>query len=259
MPAVHMEQVRNLRDIGGVPTRSGRRVIAGRLFRSASPHEMTEADRATFQRLAVGTIIDLRTHWERERQQYRSRDIEVLWIPLAAEDAVSSITERFMAGDLTSGELEDWWELIGIYTAPETQVDGIRAVFMAFLGVAPGEAVLFHCRGGKDRTGLVAALALEALGVDRALVIEDFLLSSDALDHGPTAEAAAMRVAMEMMGLTSGALRSLSGVQAEWLITLLDGLDSRYGSVDTYLSDRVGLGTDGLERLRRIYLEPMGA
>ncbi|MCJ7725369.1 MAG: tyrosine-protein phosphatase [Acidimicrobiia bacterium] len=257
MPQVHLERVGNMRDIGGVPTLSGEMVATGRLYRSASPHEMTRADRDVFETLAIWTFIDLRTRWETERQPYEIPGGRLLNIPLAAEDSVASVTERFMAGELTNGQLEDWWGLIGLYDAPEAHAAGIRAVFEALIGVPPGEAVVLHCRGGKDRTGLIAALALEALGVDRALIVDDFLLSREAPHHFPPGEAEAMQRAMDKMELTRKAIRSLSGVRPEWLLALLEGLDARYGSIAAYLSDRVGLGTDGVEWLRRGYLQPI--
>lgn len=255
MPLVSLERVGNVRDIGGVATRAGDRVAVGRLYRAASPHEMTPADRTMFDRFAIRTFIDLRTRWEAERQPYDAPGALLLNIPLAEEDSVASVTERFMAGRLTNEQLEDWWGLIGIYDAPENQAGGIRAVFEAFLSVPLDEAALFHCRGGKDRTGLIAALALEALGVDRALVVDDFLLSRAAPHHFPPGEAEAMRRAMDKMELTRRAIRSLSGVRSEWLLALLEGIDARYGSIVAYLSERVGLGSDGVERFRAAYLE----
>lgn len=251
-----MERVRNLRDIGGVPAGPGLRVAAGRLYRSASPHEMTELDRAAFRALRIRTVIDLRTRWERDRQPYEMPGAVLLTIPLAAEDAVSSVTERFMAGRLTSAEVEDWWGLVGVYSAPEDQADGIRRVFEALLGADPDGGVLFHCRGGKDRTGLIAALALEALGVDRSLVIDDFLLGGDTRHHTSTSEDHELRAVVERMELTLRAQRALSGVDAEWLLTLLEGLEAKYGSVGAYLVERVGLGEAGLGRFRDLYLEP---
>ena len=84
MPQLHMEQVHNIRDIGGVPTRFGPYVATGRLFRSASPHEMTGADRDILRRLGIRTIVDLRTRWERDRQAYEIAGVDILSIPLAA-------------------------------------------------------------------------------------------------------------------------------------------------------------------------------
>ncbi len=258
MIEVQMDRVRNMRDIGGVPTRSGRRVAAGRLYRSASLHEMTESDREKLGRLRIRTAIDLRTRWERDRQPYDLAGGALLNIPLAADDAVSSVVERFTAGRLTSAEVEDWWELVGIYSAPEEQTEGLRAVFEALIAVPPGEAVLFHCRGGKDRTGLVAALALEALEVPRHLIVEDFLLSRDDPRQAHTDDDAEIRAVVARMELSLGALRALSGVHAEWLLTVLEGLEATYGSVEAYLTERVGLGGSGLRRLRDLYLEPGG-
>jgi len=252
---LNLERVGNARDIGGVPTRNGEMVVAGRLYRAASPHEMTAADRDLLDRLAIRTFIDLRTRWETERQPYEVPGARLLNIPLAREDSVASVTERFMAGQLTNEELEDWWGLIGIYDAPEDHAEAIGAVFEALLSVPPGEAALFHCRGGKDRTGLISALVLEALGVDRALVVDDFLLSREAPHHFPPGEAQAMRRAMDKMELTRKAIRSLSGVRGEWLLALLEGIEARYGSIDTYLADRVGLGAESVKRFRGAYLE----
>ena len=47
---------------------------------------------------------------------------------------------------------------------------------------APGDTpVLIHCQAGKDRTGIVTAVILLALGVERNLIIDDFMKSNEAL------------------------------------------------------------------------------
>ena len=49
-----------------------------------------------------------------------------------------------------------------------------------FSGLAQGEILpaVFHCHAGKDRTGIVVALLLETLGVDREVVLDDYELTA---------------------------------------------------------------------------------
>jgi protein-tyrosine phosphatase len=256
VPEVAWEGITNLRDLGGPPAAPGLVVARGRVYRSASLHEMTKADRAALERLRVRTLIDLRTDGERRRQPYVLAGARAVRAPLAGEGVVEEITGRFRDGTITSAELEDWWTLTGVATAPETQVPGVRRTFRAFLALPPGEGALFHCRGGKDRTGLIAGLFLSALGVTRDDVVHDFLLSSNAPHHLPERESAAMQTAVERLDLSPAAIASLHSVRAEWLHAVLDRLEDRYGSVAAYLEERVGLGRGAAQLLRDRFLEP---
>jgi protein-tyrosine phosphatase len=218
---------------------------------------MTAGDRAVLERLGIRTIVDLRCEWERNAQPYRVDFARVVPAPLADDDRARSITDRFMRGEVGSSELESWWDLTGMYEAPEQHARAIGRIFDEILLLGNGAALLFHCRGGKDRTGLMAALVLHALGADRAAILDDFLLSS-ALDSPPaeTGEARLMNRLLESMDLTPAARHAVTSVQAEWLEALFDGIEQRYGSVTGYLDRRLGLGRDDLTRLRRGFLEP---
>ena len=254
---VRLEGIANFRGLGGVSAGKGWRVAPGRLYRSGSLHEMTDGDRAALERFAIRTIVDLRCEWERNAQPYRVDFARVVPAPLADDDRARSITERFLRGEVGSAELESWWDLTGMYEAPEQHARAIGRVFDEILLLGNGAALLFHCRGGKDRTGLMAALVLHALGVDRAAILDDFLLSGALAPPAmETGETRLMNRLLESMDLTAAARRAVTSVQAEWLEALLGGIEQRYGSVTGYLGRRVGLGQDDLTRLRRGFLEP---
>ena len=256
-PVLRMEGVFNIRDLGGIATSDGRRIAPGRLYRSASLHEMTDTDRSAFERLGIGTVIDLRSHWERGRQPYSLEGARMVNAPLVTDERMAAIVARFDGGTLTSDEVEDWWTFAGVYQTPEEHLEAMRIVFDEFVGVPPGEAILFHCRGGKDRTGLIAALLLEALGVPRAGIVWDFLLSNGASDDvAATEDFARLTAVLGRSGLSRRAIEAMTGVEEDWLQTLLAGICSRYGSVRSYLADTVGIGEPGLKRLRENYLEP---
>jgi len=116
------------------------------------------------------------------------------------------------------------------------------------LGRDGGLPAVFHCHAGKDRTGIVAALLLEAVGVERETVLDDYELTARyrqrthqegtyqrLLDLGMSPEAAA------------GVLTAPRWAMHE----ALGHLDDRYGGVDRYLTGPAAMSRDSLERLRR--------
>lgn len=247
--------VMNFRDVGGLRTRDGHRVADGRIFRSAALHEMTEADRRLLEGLGITTVIDLRAATERHEHPYEWPGVSVVSAPLVHDDQVRSIIDRFRTGTLDEEELREWWSLTGVFDAPFEHLAAIRTIFETFLTVGPNEAVLYHCRGGKDRTGMLTALLLEGLGVTRDDILADFLRSNAALNADrPTPELARVVNAALGSSLSPEAAFSFAGVRTEWLDRLYRGIEDRHGSVGDYLRDAVGLGEPGIARLRELYL-----
>ncbi len=246
-----------MRDLGGPTTSDGRRVAGGRLYRSGSIHDMTDDDRSALEALGIRTVIDLRSEWERRQHPYEWPRAGIVSAPLIDDQLVASINARFKAGAIPSEELEDWWQLTRIFQAPEEHSSSIGVIFNTFLQAGPRGAVLFHCRGGKDRTGMVSALLLDALGVTREEIMADFMLSNKIADDERVAENLAVIIdAAGLSSLSEEALSALTGVRGEWLDTLFRRIEDRFGSVTDYLTDHVGIDDRALARLREMYLEP---
>jgi protein-tyrosine phosphatase len=251
--------IRNLRDLGGLETADNRRVAHHRLYRSGSPHELTDAGKLALEELGVRIVIDLRSQWERRQRPYEWPGCRIVSAPLVADQLVTSIHARLKTGMMSSEELEDWWQLTRVFQAPEEHLASIRVVFDSLQLADPGNAVLLHCQGGKDRTGLISALVLVALGVTREAVFADFMLSNPTDDDRSTPGLAAIIEATAPDLLSDGALASLTGVKQEWIETLLEGIEDRHGSVERYLTEHVGIGDHGRARLQEMYLEPAGS
>ena len=62
-------------------------------------------------------------------------------------------------------------------SSPQAFVDALTA-----LGHPASYPVVFHCAAGKDRTGVLASLVLDILGVERKVIIEDYALTAINLD-----------------------------------------------------------------------------
>jgi protein-tyrosine phosphatase len=125
----------------------------------------------------------------------------------------------------------------------------IRAIFCA-LAADTLDAVVFHCSGGKDRTGVVAALVLRSLGVPDAIIVEDYSLSEVNLAEAVRGH----RAQLEETGLDSAAIAYLTSSPPERMMYTLAELDRRWGSTDGYLQ-RIGVDGEILDRLRRNLLE----
>jgi len=107
---------------------------------------------------------------------------------------------------------------------------------------------LFHCTAGKDRTGWAAALLLEIAGVDRATILEDYLLTN-------TVSSATRQKYLALIGEHLGAdkvavYEPTMVVEESYLQTAYDAVDELYGSVDGYLRNGLGLDDEIVTRLR---------
>jgi protein tyrosine/serine phosphatase len=158
------------------------------------------------------------------------------------------VVSRIMRGDVLGAELEALWEanIAGFATR---FVPVIERIFAVFADAGPGRGVLFHCRGGKDRTGVVAMLLLEALGVLRSEIFDDFLFTNTQVRTDERASA----VAAEFSRITGTPVDPtdvfpFAGVRREWLEGAYAAIEERFGSVERYLTEAVGVDVAGFQR-----------
>lgn len=223
----------NFRDVGGLPAETGV-VRSGLLYRSDGLHRLGEAGRAALADLGVGVVIDLRDENEARwmPDDLEGLDVEVLRLPVF-EGSSSSL------GGIT---------LVELYEKIVTQHASVVVNALSDLSAAGDRTVLVHCTAGKDRTGIVVALALLAVGVDRDAVLEDYeategYLAGEWLD-GMIARAGRYGVpdTPELRALMGGSPRIA-------LEEVLERVEREHGSVRRYLLES-GLGLSELAALR---------
>jgi protein-tyrosine phosphatase len=169
---------------------------------------------------------------------------------------VSRLMERFTSGNLDAAEIDEWW-LRENATAPERHVASFRLLFEALLEAPPDEAVLYHCRGGKDRTGVVTAVILDLFGAPREEIYADFMLSNDLLRSTERAAEIAAEINRKLgASLSTDDVMVFAGVRRQWLEATFDRLESRFGSSQAYVADELGFGAAGVDALRARYLQP---
>lgn len=242
---IDLASLENARDLGGLSTGDGRRVVCGVFSRSAALDSLTDSDRRVLEHLGVAVALDLRSDMERAERPARWPSDRFVAAPLADDGEMVDVVARIERGDLLGRELEALWEA-NIATFAVRFVPAVRRVFDVFAGARPGRGVLFHCRGGKDRTGVVAMLLLESLGVVREEIVSDFMYTNVQV---PPEERAAV-VAAALSGIKGRPVAPsevfpFAGVRREWLDGAYGILEERYGSVAAYLTDEVGVDVAG--------------
>ncbi|MEV0128869.1 tyrosine-protein phosphatase [Dactylosporangium sp. NPDC050688] len=230
----------NFRDLGGYRGRGGRTVRWRRLFRSDSLSRIDPADAASFTALGVRTVIDLRRPREVARDGRVPEFAGLSYHHLHPEHA-----EWEDATDHDEPSDARW--LANRYL--DIAGSGAAAV-VAAVGViaeADNAPLVVHCVAGKDRTGVVAALTLAALGVAEEDIAEDYALTATATGR-----------AMEHLRRSNPHLATMPErylvCPAEAMLLFLRDLDRRHGSVRGYLLEH-GLTGAHLEALDAHLLE----
>jgi protein-tyrosine phosphatase len=164
---------RNFRPVAGHPTRDGRRVAPGRIFRSGSIGELPVDDRMRLGELGVRTVVTLQT----------TQEVELLGHPLS-HLAGGLDWEHIPIGDRwfqAGGALSDGLPSMGeFYVKMVSDHAPDWARFLRLFGQKERYGLVYHCTAGRDRTGVATALLLEMLGVPREVIVEDYLISNRA-------------------------------------------------------------------------------
>lgn len=225
----------NTRDLGGLPLVGGGTTESGRVWRSDAPLVLADEDVGALERLGLTTVVDLREAGERTHEPNA-----LLGRPFVVVHHV----EVWRLVNERGGRPTDPFDITAFYVAALDHAGEAFAEGVRLIAEAPGAAV-FHCTAGKDRTGLLAALVLEAVGVPRAAVIEDFALTHDRI--GAVRErllADAVR-----RGVDPLQFGRLLGATADLIEPALEHLDRRHGGAVAYLT-AAGVADATLARLR---------
>ncbi len=251
MAWIDLDGAVNVRDLGGLPTDDGGETVAGRLLRADNLQELSPSDvRRLVRDIGLTTVVDLRSSAELASEGPAPLDavraVRHVHHPVVPEIGVATDVvaaallvkrqqdrSRFPS-DPTCGHYLGYLE-----DRPDQVVGAVRSI------AHDQGAALVHCAAGKDRTGVVVALALTAVGVRPQAVAADYAATSertqaivDRLRRSPT-------YARDIDSVPAEAHRP----RAETMAVFLEQMDSRYGGVTQWLTDH-DLSAGELDLLR---------
>lgn len=180
MELIKLKHGKNFRDIGGIKTIDGKTIKLKMLIRGATLFNVTAADiKKLKQEYKVATIIDLRTKKEaEEKPDTYFEGVKYFHMPILNE-ALVGVSHEKKVHSMLSLKMMPPMEDMYVKMVTDECLENIVNILKTILTLPDEDySVVFHCTVGKDRTGILAALILSFLGVDRELIIQDYLFSN---------------------------------------------------------------------------------
>jgi protein tyrosine/serine phosphatase len=251
MAWIELDGVVNARDLGGLPAGDGRRIAPNQLLRSDNLQDLSSADVTRLvDDIGLSTVIDLRSTAEVESEGPAPLDrvASVQRVHLSVLPEVGKRTDVIAEALLLKRERDRSRypddAMCGHYLGyledrPEAVARAVRAI-----ADAPG-AALVHCAAGKDRTGVVIALTLCAVGVPAEEVIADYAATDERIEA----------ILRRLMGSRTYEEDLKKGTidrhrpRAETMKAFLEQVEVNFGGVTQWLAGH-GFGDDDLRRLR---------
>ncbi|MEM9633286.1 MAG: tyrosine-protein phosphatase [Pseudomonadota bacterium] len=229
------------------------------LFRSDQLDELSAADISALTELGVETVVDLRSHEELEEHPDMLLPSVSFMVNLPIGSDPADV-EKLMPLDIAAQIRPLWFDgkfekidallkehdvdleqaRIDRYQDFATDFDEQVSRFLHLLTDDANFPLVFHCAGGKDRTGYLAAVTLLTLGYTQEDVLRDYLTTnlytygelSKLVAHGPMS------------------LRPAFGAHPEQIVASLKIIKERHGSFDRYLKDQLGINEEEVSRIK---------
>lgn len=232
----------NVRDLGGLETASGGRTRHGAVVRADNVRRLTDAGWQAALGYGIRRVIDLRFAGESPGEDDAHEDVEVVAISLFGrhDPEAAKAFDDLLLGAEDIGALFAVGYIRTLERAPQRVAQAVAAVADA----EEEHGVLIHCFAGKDRTGIVTALLLGAVGVLDHEIASDYAASHTNLGGLFDPWVANARDEAERETRRRSALSPADTMEA-----VLTWLDSA-GGARAYLAD-AGLTSEQLRRLER--------
>ena len=263
--SIGLYDVQNARDLGGYKTTDGRTVKTGLLIRSGRLSNASKEDIHILKDLYhLNAVVDFRIIRERiDSPDVKIDGVTYYTLPLVDDKSpmVGGVHKRsannqnplsYFIDVIKQGHgKSDMY--VKLFKSERFQ-KGMTSFFQILLNSDGEHSILWHCAAGKDRAGSAAALTLLALGVDKETVLTDFDLSNIAYNEWIQKRLTQVsRITRDPEILT--VVRSLSGVNADYMRNAIDATILDYGSIENYLEVCMNVTKEDIAKLQDMYLE----
>jgi protein-tyrosine phosphatase len=242
---VLMDSVPNLRDMGGYLSSQGKYTRWGKVFRSGEISRMSEWDSIRFNQLKIKTIIDLRTTKEAAASPAIASKARIVRIPVVSD--MDEIIRQIIEGRVRKGDGSLFMQDLYLQYVTANKQAFAQALGL-FLDV-DNYPILFHCSLGKDRSGFLAALLLEALDIPEETIFDDYMATNDYIDLKRYTN-----IVRSMDTDAQEALTVVLSAKETFLDLALRKIKKDYGSVNQFLGEEMKLTEKQREKLKDILL-----
>lgn len=261
---IHIEGVHNIRDLGGLTGLGGRKIKRNLLIRSSRLILIKEDGLDYLKKINLGEIIDLRTSYEAQKRP----DPEIEGVRyhrigvLSEKPEEMGATYGMLARSASEEEalvrlLESGFDMSDVYMEFVRQpvaIKGMADALRIIAAMPEGKAVLYHCNGGKDRTGTLTVFLLTILGVSKDDIMDDFEMTNLFFADEIERLRSIARSMTDNRRVIDG-MQDIAGVSRVNMDRAMESIIEQNGSVMAYITDVLKITDEEIDSIRRKYLE----
>ena len=239
---ISFSQVINFRDIGGLQTSEGKTIKWGKIFRSDNLSGLKKNEFQKFNDLGIESVYDLRTESEiKDKEDRLPETVRYIHFPTVKDngDLLTQLKGKVINGEIS--EEESIKLTLDLYRGSVTEnLPAFRELTDKILN--SDKPVLYHCSAGKDRTGIITALILSILKVDRQTILNEYLLSNyyrSTKIEKMLGKAKLAKVIKPHLNLK--VIENFMKVDARYLNATFEIIDQKYGGMDKFIKNELGI------------------
>ena len=238
---IYFKKEVNFRDIGGLKTTDGKQVKWGMIFRSDNLSKLRRNEFAKFKSLGIQTVIDLRTITEiKGNEDNLPTDVKYMHLSTVADggDLIATMRKKVLNGEISEAEAQQL--MLNLYYDIIDNKEALRKTILEVLN--SNAPIVYHCSAGKDRTGVITALILSILNVDRDTIIKEYLLSNYYRRIKLEKIEAKVKLAKIIKpGLNTKVVETFMSVDDQYINAVFNSIDVKYGGIDAFIKNELNI------------------
>jgi len=249
-----------IKDLGNIKTGDGHRVRSNLLYRSSNLSGLTKEEVDLLHKNNIRYVCDFRTEEEHDMKPelIDVENIDYVHLPLVQNQDNPMITKENRLKVLkeivyNKGGVKKYMRnFYSTLVDNDMAISSYKEFFRILLTCKEGEAVIFHCTQGKDRTGVGLMLLLSVLGVKKETIIKKYLSYNKITWLFRFSVYLGMFVAKGVR-LANGLNDVLRAVKS-YILSSYKTIDTKYQGMDNYLRKIIGLTDENINTLKAKYV-----
>lgn len=250
--------VAHFRELGGYETKDGKKIKKGLLYRSGELTHLSEEELTVLNSLNIDTVFDLRSAKDYQEKPDAAGNYKILSCPLATPERDAD--ERYKNPATYFDRIKNCDEktynyMLYAFAKGYLEFAYNRETVSQIIGALNRhETILFHCFGGKDRTGVVSMLIMLFLGCDYETCKKDYMLHNEISEN----EFKLYSEMLSKQGLSEWGTKVTTLSFKAWDFLFDSAYMSifyLYNTIEDYLEDQFGIGKEQIEDWKNYYLE----
>ncbi|MBQ7277094.1 MAG: tyrosine-protein phosphatase [Bacilli bacterium] len=256
-----IKKISFIRDLGDIETIDGRKIKKGKLFRTSKLNKLKEKSvEYLIDDINLGTVIDLRS----DSEVYASKDLEIdgvnyYHLPPLSDDDNPAVTRKTAMkvlkriSKLDGGARLHLQKIYRKLVSSDKALNSYREMVKELID-NPDKATIWHCTQGKDRTGIGSAIILIILGVDKEVIVKDYMRYNRSHYIKNAFAFLGMLIVFLRLKLAR-TLINLLVAREEYIRAAFDEIEKRFGNIDNFIHDALKINDEDINKLRLEYLE----